>query len=615
VPRLATAIGLALLLLLSLQVAAAEAAFAPENDTIPTSEFASVSGLASDSQGDSLVTWTEFVGPTEVTPRARWVSATGQLGPVIDLSPGGTGYEPVVAMAPSGRAFVGWRDTQGSGPNDAFGRWVEPDSSLGPLLTLVLGEPKKMSAVELHVVVDRAGVATAAWRNGEPGTFQEVDMRRIQPDSTMSATVSQVGKDVVELEIAALPNGSTVAVWRAVGIYLAVLTGNLEIIPETQISSDNRGAGPGIAVDDLGNGLVAWRGEPGESQFTVLGRRLDASGAPLGGELPIEPTPREGVSISPDVAADSADDFVVTWSERLDSNTFAVAVRTLNSAGAFTGDVQPLTPNGSAAAEAKTALLDSGTGAVVWENFVGMSSTAFGRTIGAAGLPTSDTFEIAPRGGFIVSSAVPSAGFAAFALSQKEGLVVRRFLEPPVCRGSGVTLRTAQPTPIPLDCSGLGIDAGQAVRPPRHGQLGPIDVGARSVRYTPLGGNDSFSYLLVNDGGAAQPVEVTIQDRAKPRIKRLRLQRKKDSFRFLVKVSEPARTRIVVERLAGGGKGKRVVVGRLRGKKAKRRATIPVKGRLAAALAAGGRFRAKAVAVDLARNRSRPRRLKIKLQG
>jgi hypothetical protein len=612
VPRPATAIALALLLLLTVQVTAAEAAFAPENDTLPTSEFASVSGIASDSQGNTLVTWTEFIGPTEVAPRARWVSASGKLGPVIDLSPGGTGFEPVVAMAPSGRAFVAWRDSDGSGRSDAIGRWVEPDSSLGPLLTLVLAEAGKMSAVELRVVVDPAGVATAAWRNGEPGSFQEVDMRRIQPDSTMSDLVPQVGKDVVELEIAALPNGSTVAVWRSVGIEEAVLKSDLEIVPETQISSDNSGAGPGIAVDDLGNGLVAWRGEPGESQFTLLGRRLDASGAPLGGELPIEPTQREGVSLPPDVAADSADDFVVTWSERLDSSTFAVAVRTVNSAGAFTGDVQLLTPSGFAATEAKTALLDSGTGAVVWENFVGMASSAFGRTIGAAGLPTSDSFEIAPKGGFIVSSSVPSAGFAAFAITQQEGLVVRRFLEPPVCRPVSVTIRKAKPTPIPLDCSGLGIDTGQAVRGPRHGSLGSIEAAARSVIYTPRGGNDSFSYLLANDGGAAQPVEVTIADRAKPRIRRLRLQRKKGQLRFLARVSEPARIRIVVRRRGGSG---RRIVGRLKGGKPQRKAVVRVRGKLARKLLGGGRFKATAVAIDLAGNKSAPRPLRFKLRG
>jgi hypothetical protein len=615
VPRLTTAIALALLALLCLQVASAEAGFAPENDTIPTAEFGSVSGIASDSQGDTLVAWTEFIGPTEVAPRARWVSAAGQLGPPIDPSSGGTGFEPVVAMAPSGRAFVAWRDSEGSGPSSAFGRWVERDGSMGPLLTIAVGEPAQMSAVELHVVVDPAGVATAAWRNGEPGKSQDLNMRRIQPDSSMSPAIPEIAKGVVELDIAPLPNGSTVAVWRDIGISEAVLTGNLEVVPETQISSDNRGAGPDVATDGLGNGLVAWRGEPGEDQFTVLGRRLDSSGGPLEGELGIEPAPREGVSIPLEVSADSADDFMVTWSERLDLSTFAVAVRSVNSAGAFTGAVQPLTPPGSAGAEAKTALLDSGTGAVVWEAFFGMSSSAFARTIGPTGLPSSDPFEIAPKTSFVVSSAVPAAGFAAFAVSQREGVVVRRFLEPPACRPVSVTLRTAKPTPVPLDCSGLGIETGQAVRGPKHGKLGPIDVPARSVLYTPRGGDDSFTYLLANDGGAAQPVEVTLADRARPKIKRLRLLKKKKrgGFRFLVKVSEPARIKLTVAR-RGGGRGKRVV-GRLKSSKPKRKSVIKVRGRLARKLLAGGRFRAAAVATDLARNKSRPKRLRIRLKG
>ncbi len=126
------------------QCATAEAGFAPENDLVGTGPFPEASAIATDPQGDSLIAWS--VDPEGAEPvLARWLSASGQLGPTLDLFPGGRGFEPQMGMAPSGRAFVAWRSTTNT-ESTIYGRWVEPDGSLGPLLTLATPDPGKFSA-------------------------------------------------------------------------------------------------------------------------------------------------------------------------------------------------------------------------------------------------------------------------------------------------------------------------------------------------------------------------------------------------------------------------------------------------------------------------------------
>ena len=598
----------------------AEAAFAPENDTIVSTQFPDAGGIATDPQGNSLVSWdqpTTALGPPYV-PRARWLSAGGQLGPVIDLALGGTGFEPKVAMAPSGRAFVAWRIAgEGGPPVGAAGRWVEPDGSLGQLLTLV---PPEFNVAELDVVVDPAGVATVGMRNQASGFGQELAMRRIQPDSSLGPLVPEVGTGVLDMEMAALPNGSTVGVWRDIGIEEAVLTSDLEVVPTSKISSSSSDFGPGIAVDSLGNGLVAWR-RGNAPPFSVRGRLLGPTGAPLGEELIVEPDAPGNLGTPLNVSADSADDFLVAWSRQEGVNNNLAKARTVNSSGVFTGPVQTL--SGAGAETPRAALTDRGTGAVAWGSFSGMSSKALGRTIDGTGAPTGAITELLGElGGGIVASSTPAIGFAAFAMQKRDGVVVRRYLDPPTCGDSQARVKQGKPIAVPLSCTGLAIETGNVVTPPKHGKLGAIDAAALSVKYTPkpgFKGDDSFTYTGDNDGGASNVAKVTIKigkDTVKPKIQRFRFVKAKRRYKFVLKISERARVRITVVRLAREGKKrKRVVVGKAKAKKAKRKVTVRVHGKLARKLAKGGRFRATAIATDRAGNKSSPRRLKIKLPG
>jgi hypothetical protein len=459
-------------------------------------------------------------------------------------------------------------------------------------------------------------------RNQAQFNKQELAMQRVQPDSTIGPLVREVGTGVVEMQMAALPNGSTVGVWRNIGIEEAVLTKELEVVPTAKLSSTSSAFDPAIAVDSLGNGLVSWS-QGNSPPFSVRGRLLDRGGAPGGSELIVEGDAPGNIGSRINVTADNADDFLVAWSRQEGNNNALARERTVSSTGAFTGPVQTLSAGGAVAESPQPFLSDRGTGAVVWNRYAGMTSTAQGRAIDGAGAPTGGTLDLfGSISNSVLAAGAPAIGFAAFAIGSPTtsgAIVVRRFMEPPTCADSRATVKQGRPITIQLGCSGLAIKGVQVVSGTGHGALGPPDAATLTVRYRPrpgFAGTDGFTFSAANDGGSSNAAGVSIRvgkDTVRPRIRRFRLVRRKHRLKFLVRVSEPARVRISVDRR--GKKRKRIMVGRLKSGKAKRRLTIPVHGKLANRLLAGGRFRATAIATDPARNKSRPRRLKIKLKG
>ena len=546
------------------------------------------------------------------------MSASGQLGPQIDLFPGGGGLSPQLAMAPSGRAFAAWQSDLNF-ESTVYGRWVERDGTLGPLLTLQAPEPGKINPVEVHVAVDPAGVATVVWRN-DTGGNANIGLRRVQPDSTVGPVVPKLGEGT-GIQVADLPNGSTVVAWRSSGTEINTVTSDLTVGTPALISSNNKTANPDIGVDSQGNGLVAWR-EGNAPPFTLRGVRFDPSGTPFGGEILIDPTAPASIGSRMSISTDTAGDFLVAW-VRLAQDEGVVYTRGIDSTGEFKGPPEPISGPEIAEELLGSAIDDRGNGAVAWPTFTEAPDdrTVLGREIDSAGLPAgSGGILSAPRaqGGIAVGSA-PALGFAAFLTRQGDNIVVRRFLEPPTCRDLAATVIQGRPISVPISCRGPGID-GALAGAPGYGEVGPLDPASLSFRYAPkpgFNGTDRFTYTARNDGGSSNSALVTIivgRDTVKPRIRRFRFVRNKPD-KFVLKLSEPARVAITVDAPAGGGAkpSKRSVAGRVKSRKAARNVVIQFPGRLAKKLDAGGRFRATAVATDPAKNRSKPKRLRISI--
>ena len=614
------------LALLGVNAAAARAGFAPANESIASGEQL-FSSIATDAQGDSIVVWNqEAVLGAAPELKARRLAADGTLGPVFDLAPGEIGSRPVVAMTPDGRAIVAWESVPKDGdPAGVKARWVEPSGALGPLLTLIVGKAALVETGDLHTAIDPAGVATVTWENSPT---DELGLRRIQPDSAVGALVLDAapGKSVLNHEIAVLPNGSTVLVWRGNGVEENVVTGALTVGVPTVLSSSNAASDPQLAVDAAGNGLAVWRETGGE--YSVRGRRLGPAGGPVGEETIITPDQGKSTSGRVEVSADSSGDFLVSWNRQNAAGKAIVYARGLNSAGAFAGPEQPLSEDGLDARTNEAALLDSGDGAALWEYEENSARTTFGRTVNALAQPTGPIESLFGDGvGEIVASSAPAVGFAAFAIryalsGSAQGVVVRRFLVPPICANSTVTVGSGEGVEVPLACTGLAIESAAVAAEPTHGTIGAFNPAAASFRYRPKpgdGGNDSFSFSLANDGGSSALATVTIVDRIKPTIKSLRFAKKKKkrgkgkpALALRLSYSEPSRAVVKIERaVVRKGKRRFRTIGKVASKRASRRARIAVRRKLAKKLAAGGKFRATAVAIDTAGNRSKVKRARF----
>jgi hypothetical protein len=275
------------------------------------------------------------------------------------------------------------------------------------------------------------------------------------------------------------------------------------------------------------------------------------------------------------------------------------------------------------------------------------------RTIDSLGAPTGGIQELFSRASVSRSSSAPAAGVAAFLMEapfsgENRTVLIRRYLVPPRCANSAATVVQGRPIEAPLACAGAGIEAANVVEPPKHGRIGAFKAGP-ALEYTPtpgFAGTDSFTYFALNDGGGSNVARVEIKvgkDTVKPRIERFRFAKgpvkkrgarasarrsrpPKRAYRFVLRISEPARAGVTVERKVRGfrqgkrcGKakdgdpGKRctrhVKIGTARAKAPRENLTIGVRGKLAKRLAKGGRFRATAVATDPAGNTSKPRTL------
>jgi hypothetical protein len=247
-------------------------------------------------------------------------------------------------------------------------------------------------------------------------------------------------------------------------------------------------------------------------------------------------------------------------------------------------------------------------------------------------LPTGAIQELFTHNSFnsVSVSSAPAIGLAAFMVhypisGSAQGAVIRRFLLPPTCTDSTATVVQGKAIAAALTCTGAGIETAEVLAKPKHGTVGAFDPAKLSLAYTPrpgYKGNDSFTYATTNDGGTSGVARVTIKvgkDTVNPKIKKLRLIRKgkagKQSFKLRVVFSEPARAKVTIKsQVRVGGKVKLRKLGKVANKKASRKATIAVRGKLLRKLRAGGSFRVVAVATDPAGNKSAAKLLKFRVR-
>jgi len=135
-------------------------------------------------QGDTLVVWQETV-PGDRLIRFRRVRPDGSMGQVTTVSDGTMiPTQHVVAMTPGGRALIVWTEsTAGTSPRFMRARWVEPDDSMGPQLTL-RNAGMNFGALSPAVTETTDGDAVVTWRNDSSAPTDQVEARRIEANGS-----------------------------------------------------------------------------------------------------------------------------------------------------------------------------------------------------------------------------------------------------------------------------------------------------------------------------------------------------------------------------------------------------------------------------------------------
>jgi hypothetical protein len=581
--------------------------------------------IAIDGSGRATVAWYRDIGNDGAVVKARRISPTGTAGQVLTLSvPGERSIEPAVASASGGRSFVAWRTGKFNDPEGVKGRWIEANGTLGPVLTLLAANPAD-DAVELNAVISNAGVATVTWVNGKDGN--KLALRRVAADGSLGTPIPDIsgGGGANEPKLVALPNGTTVAVWRDTQIEGNVVSPT-GVVGTVASISETCGlcASPGLAVDANGDGMVAWRWSDGDN-YAVIARRLTQTGAPTASELIVDAASSAFVGISVPVAADTQDDFIIAWNRQNAAGREIAWARRLDETGTFAGPAQAFSGPDSARLPAP-ALMDRGNAAVAWAtNKTGGGTIGTrGRVLGANATPLAPKVDLVAKAYSVAGASAPAAGVAAF-LSEgstsgsARRIDLNRFLVTPICASSQATVVQGKAIAAPLDCTGPAIERVVITSAPKHGRLGAFSSSGPTVLYTPkpgYAGPDSFSYRAVNDGGQSNiaTVQITVgKDTVAPVVNKLELTTGKKSpgkprpLFFELAYSERSTATVSVRKRQANGKFKEI--GSLRTNELRRRASLRITGELLVQIRAGGSFRAFAVATDAAGNGSTPRRL------
>ena len=154
--------------------------------------------------------------------------------------------------------------------------------------------------------------------------------------------------------------------------------------------------GPSVAVGPAGDFVVAWEGAPDGDFRGVAARRFDATGAPLGPEFQVNVT-TASFQDAPDVAVDPAGNFAVVWHSPQDAGSVGAYARLYDASGApQTGEVQVNTYTSGFQGVATVAMNPGGGFVVAFfsEGADGSDSGIFARRFDAAGTPLADEFQV-----------------------------------------------------------------------------------------------------------------------------------------------------------------------------------------------------------------------------
>lgn len=283
----------------------------------PSGQISATADVASDANGDTVVTWINFSFNTDAT-QARTISSRGVLGPVRTLS--GASFPeaeaPQVAIDLTGDAVVTWarNGKNGEAEDQVQARAMTVAGSLGPLLNL--SDPATRAA-EPQVAMDDDGDTTFTWLRFD-GVRDRIEARRMNNAGVLQAPVT--------------------------------------------VSNTRSAQTPQVATDSDGDSVFAW--ETFDTNVDrILARRMALGGGLTGIQ---QVSALGGEAFAPQVARDAAGASVFTWL-RFDGVADRVQARAMNAAGSL----QPVVDLSPPGVDGETPQIDmaaaTGLAAATWE--------------------------------------------------------------------------------------------------------------------------------------------------------------------------------------------------------------------------------------------------------
>jgi hypothetical protein len=268
--------------------------------------------IANEPDGGFTVAWTSDDGSSWGVYARRFDAAGAPLGGevAVNTTTAGTqgSYGPAIAAEPDGGFTVAWSSSDGQ-DGSGWGVYARRFDAAGEPLggEIAVNTTTADDQYWPAIAADPGGGFTVAWMSEEqhPYTYYAIYTRRFD------AAGAPLSGEILVSE--APPSG---------GPAPYAIT-------------------PGIAPDDHGGFTVAWTGDRQDgSGLDVYARRFDATGAPLGGEVAVNTTTAgdQGYPYGPAIAAEPGGGFSVAWtSDGQDGSGYGVYARRLDSTGAPLG--------------------------------------------------------------------------------------------------------------------------------------------------------------------------------------------------------------------------------------------------------------------------------------
>jgi hypothetical protein len=356
--------GLALAGFLSMPLAAHAQVEGPEfqvNTYTAGNQLTQPRAVASDASGGFVVVWTSHEGQDGSGSGVfgqRYASSGGKLGPEFRVNAHTTGDQGVASVASlgEGRFVVVWSsDGQDGSGSGVFGQRYASN-----------GNPQ---GTEFRVNVETAGGQEQASVAGNAAG--EFVVAWVSPDPDASGIFAR------RYDRGGDPVGG-------------------EIPVNTHTTGDQ--ALPSVALAEDGRFVVAWSSAAQDgSDFGVFAQRFDASGNPVGLELPVN-TFTAGTQSIPSVASDPTGGFVVVWhSDGQDGSGFGVFGRRYDQAGMPRGgEFRVNTRTADQQGGASVASEASGEFVVTWSSTGqdGDSVGVFGQRYDRGGGRVGDEFQV-----------------------------------------------------------------------------------------------------------------------------------------------------------------------------------------------------------------------------